>query len=262
MVCSLTRGAGPEQERTAVLIGLFVGPRKKIMPGTLKNDLKAVETAKDRVLILDNLPVVRERVAQLVASEPDLAVCGEADDAREAMHLIATTQPRLVVTSLSLKTGHGLDFIKDLHARYPQVLILVFSMYDELVYAERAIRAGARGFLGKQESTRELMRAIRCILEGEIYMSERVTGVKVTRFFQRSSVKGLAPLEQLSDRELQVLQLTGHGQSTRQIAHALGVDIKTIETYRARIKVKLNLGTAAELAHHARIWLEESTRAR
>ena len=230
------------------------------MPGAPKNTEEAAEQAG--VLILDELPVVRERVAQLVESEPDLAVCGQADDAREAMRLIAATQPRIIVTSLSLKNGHGLDFIKDLHAHHPQVLILVFSMYDELVYAERAIRAGARGFIRKQESTGELMRAIRYVLRGEIYMSERVTVSKVTRFFGRSSVEGLAALEQLSDRELQVLQLIGHGQSTRQIASALYVDIKTVETYRSRIKVKLNLGTAAELAHYARAWLEESVRAR
>jgi DNA-binding NarL/FixJ family response regulator len=231
------------------------------MGGTLKNNQKAAETEKGRVLILDDLPVVRERVAQLVESEPDLAVCGEADDAREAMRRITATKPRLVVTGLSLKNGHGLDFIKHLHSRFPQVLILVFSMYDELMYAERAIRAGARGFIRKQESTKELMRAIRYVLEGEIYMSERVTVTRVTRFFGRSSVKGVAPLEQLSDRELQVLHLTGHGQSTRQIATALSVDIKTVETYRSRIKVKLNLSSGAELALHARRWLEESTRA-
>jgi DNA-binding NarL/FixJ family response regulator len=154
------------------------------MAGSLKTNQKALVTEKTRVLILDDLPVVRERVAQLVESEPDLMVCGEADDAREAMKISAATQPRLVVTSLSLKNSHSLDFIKDLHSHYPQVLILVFSMYDELVYAERAIRAGA-----------------------------------------------------------------------------LYVDVKTIETYRSRIKVKLNLATAAELAHYARTWLEESTRA-
>jgi DNA-binding NarL/FixJ family response regulator len=232
------------------------------MAGTTKGSQKAPETGKARVLILDDLPIIRERMVQLIQSDPDLAVCGEGDDAREAMQIIAATQPNLIVTSLSLKNSHGLDFIKDLHSRYPQLLILVFSMYDEIVYAERAIRAGARGFIRKHESTKELMRAIRQVLDGEIYMSERVTVTKVTRFFARSSAKDLAPLEQLSDRELQVLQLIGHGQSTRQIAGALYVDIKTIETYRSRIKVKLHLATAAELTHHARRWLEESMRGR
>jgi DNA-binding NarL/FixJ family response regulator len=232
------------------------------MAGNLKGNQKPAEPSKARVLILDELPIIRERMAELIQSEPDLAVCGEADDAREAMKIIAATQPNLVVTSLSLKNSHSLDFIKDLHAHHPQLLILVFSMYDELIYAERAIRAGARGFIRKQEKTKELLRAIRWVLQGEIYMSERVTVTKVTRFFARSGVKGQTSLEHLSDRELQVLQLIGHGQSTRQIASALYVDIKTIETYRSRIKVKLNLATAAELAHHARTWLEESTRGR
>lgn len=230
------------------------------MPVTHKTKEKAADDSKARVLILDDLPIIRERMVQLVEAEADLVVCGEADNAHEAMRMIATARPNLVVTSLSLKNGHGLDFVKDVHSNYPQLLILVFSLYDEMVYAERAIRAGARGFIRKQESTRELLRAIRYVLDGEIYMSERVTVTKVTRFFSRSSLKGMAPLEQLSDRELQVLQLIGHGQSTRQIARALSVDIKTIETYRARIKVKLNLATASELAHYARNWLEESIR--
>jgi DNA-binding NarL/FixJ family response regulator len=232
------------------------------MAGSLKEHQETAEPGKARVLILDDLPIVRERLVQLIQSEPDLVVCGEADDAREAMQMVGRTQPNLIVTGLSLRNSHGLDFVKDLHSRYPQLLILVFSVYDELVYAERAIRAGARGFIRKHETTKELMRAIRQVFAGEIYMSERVTVTKVTRFFARSSAKGLAPLEQLSDRELQVLQLIGHGQSTRQIASTLYVDIKTIETYRSRIKVKLNLATASELTHHARRWLEESTRAR
>ena len=232
------------------------------MSATLKKKEKTAASSKARVLILDELPIIRERMAQLIESEPDLVVCGDTDDARKAKRIIADAQPDLVVTSLSLKNSHGLDFIKDLHASYPQLRILVFSMYDELIYAERAIRAGARGFIRKHESTKELLRAMRWVVDGEIYMSDQVTVTKVTRFFSRSSIKGLSSLEQLSDRELQVLQLIGHGQSTRQIANALHVDIKTIETYRSRIKVKLNLATAVELAHYARKWLEESIRVR
>jgi DNA-binding NarL/FixJ family response regulator len=230
------------------------------MPGTFKTKEISAESRGKRVLILDDLPIIRERMAQIIEAEPDLVVCGESDDAREAMPMIARTAPDIVVTSLSLKNCHGLDFVKDVHSNYPQLLILVFSLYDEMVFAERAIRAGARGFIRKQEPTRELLRAIRYVLEGEIYMSERVTVTKVTRFFSRSSIKAGAPLEGLSDRELQVLQLIGQGRSTREIASALHVDVKTIETYRARIKVKLNLATAPELAQYARKWLEESIR--
>jgi DNA-binding NarL/FixJ family response regulator len=226
----------------------------------MRNDgQKASGTAKSKVLILEDLPIIRERLAELIQAEPDLEVCGQSDDAREAMKIIAATHPNLIVTSLSLKNSNGLDFIKDVQATYPEVLILVFSMYDELVYSERAIRAGARGFVRKNESTKQLVHAIRTVAAGEIYMSQRVAVTKVTRFFERSSIKAHAPLEQLSDRELQVLQLIGHGQSTRQIASALYLDVKTIETYRSRIKVKLNLSGAAELCEHARAWLEAST---
>jgi DNA-binding NarL/FixJ family response regulator len=232
------------------------------MAGTIKTKQKPEETGPARVLILDDLPIIRERMVQLIQSEPGLVVCGEGDDAREAMQKIAATHPDLIVTSLSLRNSHGLDFIKDVQAQYPGILILVFSMYDELVYAERVLRAGARGFLRKRENTAELVRAIRRVLGGEIYTSDRVTVAKVTRFFARPPINSLAPLEQLSDRELQVLELIGHGQSTRQIASALSIDVKTIETYRARIKVKLNLATAAELVYHARAWLEESLRGR
>lgn len=240
---------------------VFRRARNKQMAGTIKTKQKTAPARKARVLILDDLPIIRERMIELIENEPDLMVCGQADDAREAMRTIAPARPDLVVTSLSLKNGHGLDFIKDLHSHHPQLLILVFSMFDELLYAERAIRAGARGFIRKHETTQELMRAIRCVLDGEIYMSERVTVTKVTRFFARPSSKRLTPTEQLSDRELQVLELIGNGYSTRQIASALYVDIKTIETYRSRIKVKLNLASASELADHARIWLENSVRA-
>jgi DNA-binding NarL/FixJ family response regulator len=215
---------------------------------------------KKRVLIMDDQPIIRERVAQIVRGEPDLQVCGEADDAHEASRVIEASRPHFVITSLSLKNCHGLDFVKDLHSRYPQLLILVFSVYDEMIYAERAIRAGARGFIRKHESTEELRRAIHWVLDGEIYMSDRVTLSKVTQFFDRASVKSESAAAQLSDRELQVLQLIGQGQTTRQIATALHVDVKTIETYRARIKVKLNVTSATELADHARKWVEQTMR--
>jgi DNA-binding NarL/FixJ family response regulator len=243
-------------------LGVYSRSERADRSGTLKAKQTEDGSGKTRVLILDDWPIVRERIAELVENEPDLMVCGEGDDCRQAMEIIAARRPDFVVTSLTLKNCHGLDFIKDLHAQYPQLLILVFSMLDELIYAERAIRAGARGYIRKQETTKELLHAIRTVLDGEIYMSERVTVTKVTRFFSRSSGKDAASPEQLSDRELQVLQLIGHGESTRQIATALHIDIKTIETYRSRIKIKLNLATAAELADYARKWLEESVRVR
>lgn len=221
---------------------------------------RSTAASTKRVLVLDDWPIVRERVVQIVDAEPDLTVCGDSDDAHQAMKMMASKPVDLVITSFALKNSPGFDFIKDLHALHPKVPVLVFSMYDEMVYAERAIRAGARGFIPKHETTAELLRAIRRVLEGDIYLSDRMTAAKVTRFFLAPSGDGANPMERLSDRELQVMQLIGHGRSTSQIGRELHLDVKTIETYRSRIKEKLNLGTGAELVQHARLWLEQSTR--
>jgi DNA-binding NarL/FixJ family response regulator len=223
---------------------------------------KAVGVAKTRVLIIDEHPIVRERLAHLIGNEADLALCGEADDVRPAMELIAAAQPELVITGLSFKHSHGLGLIKDLHVRFPRLRVLVFSMYDESLYAERAVRAGARGFVHKRETTEELLRAIRHVLSGQIYLSEKVAAAKIRQFFGHSSIRPGSPLEQLSDRELEVLQLIGQGRSTRQIASALHLDIKTIETYRSRIKIKLKLSNSNELVREAQRCLERSISSR
>ncbi len=228
------------------------------MPLILNSKAKTAKGASARVLIIDDQPVVRERLAHLIANEADLAVCDATDDTRLAMNLIATAQPELVITGLSSRHSHGLGFIKDLHARFPKLRILVFSMHDESLYAGRAIRAGARGFVHKRESTNELLRAIRDVLEGHVYLSEKVAAATIRRFFGRSSIKPDSPLGGLSDRELEVLQLIGQGRSTRQIASALHVDVKTIETYRSRIKIKLKLDDSKELTRFAQRWVESS----
>jgi len=218
---------------------------------------------KKRVFVIDDQPIVREHIVELIDRETDLTVCGEADDIRTAMELIARAQPHLVITGLSFKHSHGLGLVKDLRIRFPAVLVLVFSMYDELLYGERAIRAGARGFIEKRAATSELLRAIRHVLGGEIYLSDKASATTVGRFFRRPSPKPGSPLAQLSDRELEVFQLIGRGRSTKQIAAALRVDVKTIETYRGRIKVKLKLANATELVTQAKRHLEHaySTRA-
>ena len=213
---------------------------------------------KTRVFLIDDQPIVRERVSELIEREPDLMVCGEADDIRVAMELIAQTEPDLVITGLSFKHSHGLGLVKDLRARFPKVRVLVFSIYDELLYGERAVRAGARGFIEKRAATKELLVAVRQVLSGEIYLSEKVAATTVGRFFRRRSPKPGSPLAQLSDRELEVFQLIGRGRSTKQIAAALRVDVKTIETYRGRIKVKLKLANATELVTHAKRYLEHA----
>ena len=213
---------------------------------------KARSSGKARVFVIDDQPLLRERVIEVVGAESDLTVCGDAGDPRRAMEEIAVHAPDLVITGLSFKHSHGLGLVKDLRARFPRIQVLVFSIYDELLYAERAIRSGARGFIEKRATGRELLAAVRQVLSGEIHLSPRIAATTVQRFFGRPSVRPGSPLEQLSDRELEVLELIGRGRSTRQIAGSLGVDVKTIETYRGRIKVKLKLTNAAELTAYAK----------
>jgi DNA-binding NarL/FixJ family response regulator len=214
---------------------------------------------KARVLIVEDQPIVREKLAELISREPDLVPCGDTDNPRSAIDLIPRTRPSLIITGLALQESHGLEFIKDLRVRYPRVPVLVFSMYDESLYAERAMRAGATGFVSKHAPIKELLCAIRRVLSGEIYLSERVTAHAVRQLFARSSLPAGSELEQLSDRELEVFELIGQGRSSRQIARALHVDVKTIETYRLRIKAKLNLTTATELAQHAQQFVQHTT---
>lgn len=218
---------------------------------------KAAERKKAHVLIVDDQPIVRERLAQLVDGEAGLTAYRDTDDRRRAFEIIAAKQPDLVVTGLSLTDGHGLEFIKDLKARYPTIPVLVFSMYDESLYAERAIRAGASGFISKNEPTSEVVRAIRRVLIGEMYLSEVVQAQSVRRFFARSPLDPGSELSRLSDRELQVIELIGRGRSSRQIATTLHLDVKTIETYRARIKVKLALATSTQLVERAQESLQD-----
>ncbi|MFL6519442.1 MAG: response regulator [Chthoniobacterales bacterium] len=227
-----------------------------------KSGRQSSPSPKKRVFIIDDQPIIRERVIELINGQPDLTICGEADEIRTAMELISREQPDLVITGLSFKHSHGLGLVKDFRARFPEMHVLVFSIYDELLYGERAIRAGARGFIEKRAPTNELLRAVRQVLSGEIYLSHKASATTVGRFFRGPSPKPGSPLEQLSDRELEVFQLIGRGQSTKQIAAALRVDVKTIETYRGRIKVKLKLLNAAELRTQAKHYLEEMYSAR
>ena len=229
-----------------------------LIPQSKKSDA----TTKARVLIVDDQPVVRERLVQLIRGEAGLELCGEADNPCRAFEMIVDKQPHLVVTGLALKDAHGLEFVKDLHLRYPHVRVLVFSFFDESLYAVRAIRAGADGLLTKREPTKEVLRAIDMVLKGEIYLSQKVSGDTVRRFFSRSDLGLKSELCRLSDRELEIFELIGGGRTTKQIANALHIDVKTIETYRSRIKVKLGLGTGVELVALAQTSLREITSAR
>jgi len=200
--------------------------------------------------------MVRERLAEVILREPDLAVCGEAEDRFQAMDRIASARPDLAIVDLTLKRSHGIELIKDIHSRYPDLAILVVSMHDEMLHAERVLRAGARGYITKQEATRKIMAAIRAVLNGDVYLSEKMAARIATKAVGGTRAKSGLPLDSLSDRELLVFEMIGRGHGTRQIADELHLDMRTIETYRARIKEKLNLKDANDLLQHAIRWMQ------
>jgi DNA-binding NarL/FixJ family response regulator len=211
-----------------------------------------------RVLIVDDHPAVREALALRIGRQPDLEVCGEASDMSEALRLIAEARPDVAVVDLSLKTGSGIDLIKRIKDRDDTIRILVWSMHSESLYAERALRAGALGYVNKDQATGTIVEAIRRVLEYKVYLSEAMT----ERVLQRS-VGGAreevarSPLDALADRELEVFGLIGDGVKTAQIAERLHLSVKTIETYRDRIRQKLNLSDGAELVRCAVQWALE-----
>lgn len=217
---------------------------------------KSVPQEKLRILLVDDHPMVRERLAEVIEREPDLAVCGEAEDRFGALELVATERPQLAIIDLTLKDSQGLELIKDIRSRYPETLMLVVSMHDDLLHAERAIRAGAKGYITKQEATRKVMLAIRTVLKGEVYLSEQMAARIAARALGNRRSEEISPISLLSDRELCVFEMTGHGYSTRQIADSLHLDMRTVETYRSRIKEKLNLKDGSELLQSAIRWVQ------
>jgi DNA-binding NarL/FixJ family response regulator len=207
-----------------------------------------------RILIIDDHPLVREFLKKIIQRETDLVVCGEAEDRDGALKLVSETKPHLVVADLTLKNSHGLELIKDLVNHHPEVQIVVLSMHDETLHAERVIRAGARGFISKQEAPAKILQAMRQVLNGEIYWSEKAAAYVASKVARPSSSAQKFSVDVLSDREMQVFELVGAGRGSRQIAIALGIDASTVETYRARIKEKLNLKSAVELLQYAIYW--------
>lgn len=222
---------------------------------SVAKESKSPKSDVKRVLIVDDHPLVRERLAQLINAHADLKVCGEADDREPALAMIATTEPHLVLLDLSLKSSHGLEFIKDISAQRPGVLILVVSMHDESLFAERSFRAGAHGYITKQEATRNIIVAIRRVLAGELYISESMSHKVLQRILPGQSAATIPAIETLSDRELEVLRLLGRGQTTGEIAASLHVEPSTIETYRGRIKRKLHIPDGSELLKYAINWV-------
>ena len=211
---------------------------------------------KQRILLVDDHPMVRERLAEVIQREADLEVCGEAEDRLRALELVAARRPHLAIVDLTLKRSHGMELIKDIRSQYPELAILIVSMHDELLHAERVIHAGARGYITKQEATKKIMLAIRTVLNGDIYLSERMAAQVAANALGGTRVKSSPAVANLSDRELLVFEMIGQGHSTRQIADELHLDMRTIETYRARIKEKLNLKDANDLLQYAIRWMQ------
>jgi DNA-binding NarL/FixJ family response regulator len=209
---------------------------------------------KKRIVIIDDHPIVRQGFAQLINQEDDLAVIGEAEDAPSAMDLVERTRPDLALVDLSLKNSNGIELIKNLTCLHPDLLMLVISLHDESVYAERALRAGAKGFIMKAEATENVMTAIRMVLRGELYLSERMRNQLLNAMASGSARRSLNPTELLSDREFEVFQAISQGSSTRQIADNLCLSVKTIETYKSHLKQKLNLKNSTELMQFAVEW--------
>ena len=213
-------------------------------------------TARKTILIVDDHPTLRRGLAALIDSEPDLAVCGEAATCPEALAAIPKSRPDLVIVDLALGEGDGLDLVKEMLKRHAEIPALVLSMHDESVYAERSLKAGARGYVTKQQLDSTVLVAIRRLLDGETYMSDTLEARLAVKFVNGRTLETDSPMDALSDRELQVFRLIGQGRSTRQIADTLNLSIKTIESHREHIKNKLGLETTAELAQHATRWVE------
>jgi DNA-binding NarL/FixJ family response regulator len=211
-----------------------------------------------RVLIVDDHPAVREALAVRIAAQPDLVVCGEAADAAEALRLAAATEPDVAVIDIGLKEGNGIDLIKRLKGRNDRFRAIVWSMYSEDLYAERALRAGAMGYINKEEATGKIIDAIRRMLDGKVYLSPGMTEKLLQRAVgEAGRDTGRSPLDALSDREPEVFRLIGEGVKTQEIAAQLHLSVKTVETYRDRIREKLDLRDGAELTRCAVQWVLE-----
>ena len=209
-----------------------------------------------KVLLVDDHPLVREGLVNLISQEADLQICGEAGNEPEALELIRTVQPDVAIVDISLETGSGIELIKSIKAMFPTVTVLVLSMHDESLYAERALRAGARGYVMKSEAAKKVIQAIRSVLAGQLYVSDKIAALMAEKFVEGRLAATASPIEQLSNRELEVFQLLGLGHNTRQIADHLHVGFKTVQSYCARIKEKLKLANATELLREAIRWQE------
>lgn len=215
-----------------------------------------MEVKKFRVLIVDDHPLFRHGVADLIESEPGLDICGEADSAPLALEAIRTLKPDLVIADISLRGANGIDLVKSIKSEHPRLPVLVLSMHDENLFAARALRAGARGYVMKQEALERVLGAIHTVLAGELYVSPTMS-MRMIKEYVHGQTNGAPVTDKLTDRELEILQLIGEGRGVRNIAHELHLSVKTVETHRARIKEKLHFTSAREVARFAVQWVHD-----
>jgi len=209
---------------------------------------------KKMVFVVDDHPIVRQGLALLINQEADLAVCGEAQEMHSALSAIHAIKPDILIVDISLNGPDGLELLKNIRLTSPRLPVLILSMHDESIYAERALRAGANGYIMKQEATEKVLIALRRILSGEIYVSDRIGNSMLRHYVRGASPSEHSSISDLTDRELEVFRLIGEGHGTRQIAEALHLSVKTVESYQAHIKEKLSLRSARELVQHAVRW--------
>jgi DNA-binding NarL/FixJ family response regulator len=226
-------------------------------PGKSSTGAPAAE--KSRVFIVDDHAMFREGLRQLIQYDPGLTVCGDAPDATTAIEAIRKSRPDVVIVDITLADSNGLELVKNLRNDYEDFPVLVVSMHEESLYAERALRAGAMGYVMKNESAKTVTAAIHSVLRGEMYLSRKMSSSVISKFARGETEKPVSPLEILSDRELEVFRMLGQGKGTRQIAQDLGLTIPTIQSFRNRIKEKLHLKTAPELVLHAINWVQRES---
>jgi DNA-binding NarL/FixJ family response regulator len=218
------------------------------------------EATKKSVLLVDDHPLMRLGMSQLISGQPDLMVCGQAEDANQALQCVADMEPNIVVLDLTLKDSDGLEVLKNINALYPTVPVLVLSIHAESLYAELALRAGAKGYVMKSDPLANVLTAIRRVLTGGIYVSDSMTSRLLNQHARGPTAVETLPLERLTDRERQVLRLLGHWHTTREIASLLHLSMKTVENYREKLKAKLNLDSASALVQFAVEWAQSAKR--
>ncbi len=225
-------------------------------PSTEPSSTAPAVVTKRRLFLVDDHPVTRQGVAALIDQELDLEVCGEADSAPQALQLIQAGGPDLAVVDITLKTTSGIELLKNLRAVMPDLPVLIMSMHDESLYAERALRAGAKGYIMKHEASARILTAVRQVLAGELFLSDRMKEKMLHRLVKSRKDEVVFSIDTLSDREMEVFQLIGNGYSTRQIAGKLNLSVKTIDSYREHLKLKLRLEKGADLVRHAIQWVK------